>query len=348
MFTIGLEPGNVYTAWWVLANNPEFCEADPCSGGDFIGKAVEAETVVTYADGVIVDESGEAHFASFLPAGEVTDDPWFPGTEFANPSGAEIHLVINSHGPLIPEMAGEMVNSYRAGCTDDSLPPPFPDTAKADGEAGPNDCALVQAAVFQPADATDEAGGVHAEGMVVTHPSTGAMEPIEGATAHIVRSDDGVLAEMHAIGLEPGNVYTAWWVLANDPEVCEADPCSGGDFIGKAVEAETVVTYADGVIVGESGEAHFASFLPAGEVTDDPWFPGTAFANPSGAEIHLVINSHGPLIPEMAGEMLNSYRAGCTDDSLPPPFPDTAKADGEAGPNDCALVQAAVYQPGME
>ena len=148
--TVGLEPGNVYTAWWVLANNPEVCEADPCSGGDFIGKAVEAETVVTYADGVIVDESGEAHFASFLPAGEVTDDPWFPGTEFANPTGAEIHLVINSHGPLIPEKAGEMPNSYRAGCTDDSLPPPFPDTAKADGEAGPNDCALVQAAVYQP------------------------------------------------------------------------------------------------------------------------------------------------------------------------------------------------------
>ena len=50
MFTVGLEPGNVYTAWWVLANNPEFCEADPCSGGDFIGKAVEGETVVTYAE----------------------------------------------------------------------------------------------------------------------------------------------------------------------------------------------------------------------------------------------------------------------------------------------------------
>ena len=48
--------------------------------------------MVTYVDGVIVDESGEAHFASFLPAGEVTDDPWFPGTAFANPTGAEIHL----------------------------------------------------------------------------------------------------------------------------------------------------------------------------------------------------------------------------------------------------------------
>jgi len=42
--------------------------------------------------------------------------------------------------------------------------------------------------------------------------------------------------------------------------------------------------------------------------------------------------------------MLNTYRSGCTDESLPASFPDTAKADGEPGPNTCALVQAAVFQ----
>lgn len=184
-------------------------------------------------------------------------------------------------------------------------------------------------------------------GLVVTHPATGAMAPVEGATAHIVRSAEGVTVQMHTMNLEPGNVYTAWWVLANNPDVCEASPCSGADFVGKAAEAQTEVAYADGVIVGESGEAHFAAYLPVGEVTDDPWF-GNGFTNPTGAEIHLVINSHGPLIPERAGEMLNTYRAGCTDESLPAPFPDTAKADGEAGPNACALVQAAVFQPVAE
>jgi len=184
-------------------------------------------------------------------------------------------------------------------------------------------------------------------GYVVTHPETGAMAPVEGATAHIVRSAEGVTVQMHTMNLEPGNVYTAWWVLANNPDVCEASPCSGADFVGKAADAQTEVAYADGVIVGESGEAHFAAYLPVGEVTDDPWF-GNGFTNPAGAEIHLVINSHGPLIPERAGEMLNTYRAGCTDESLPAPFPATAKADGEAGPNTCALVQAAVFQPEME
>ncbi len=184
-------------------------------------------------------------------------------------------------------------------------------------------------------------------GHVVTHPATGAMAPVAGASAHIVRSAEGVTVQMHTRDLEPGTVYTAWWVLANNPEVCEASPCSGADFVGKAAEAQTEVAYADGVIVGESGEAHFAAYLPVGEVTDDPWF-GNGFTNPTGAEIHLVINSHGPLIPERASEMLNTYRAGCTDESLPPPFPDTAKADGEPGPNACALVQAAVFQPATE
>jgi len=153
--------------------------------------------------------------------------------------------------------------------------------------------------------------------------------------------------QMHAVDLEPDTVYTAWWVLANNPEVCEASPCSAADFLGKQAEAGTVIAYADGVIVGENGEAHFTSFLPVGEVVDDPWFPENQFVNPTGAEVHLVINSHGPLIPERAAEMVNTYRAGCTDESLPPPFPDTAKADGEAGPNACALVQAAVFQPDM-
>lgn len=180
-------------------------------------------------------------------------------------------------------------------------------------------------------------------GQVVSHPSTGAMAPIAGGSAVILTSEEGATAWMHTVGLTPGNVYTAWWVIANNPEVCEEDPCSGGDFIGKADAAQTEVTYADGVLVGESGEARFVAHLSAGDVENNPWF-GNGFTNPTGAEIHLVINDHGPLIPEMADTMLNSYRGGCTDESLPGPFPDTAKADGEPGPNTCALVQAAIFQ----
>jgi hypothetical protein len=85
----------------------------------------------------------------------------------------------------------------------------------------------------------------------------------------------------------------------------------------------------------------FTAFLPVGEVVEG-WF-GNGLTNPLGAEIHLIINDHGEVIPEMAANMLNTYRGGCSDDSLPPPFPDSAKADGESGPNPCRLIQDAVF-----
>jgi hypothetical protein len=59
--------------------------------------------------------------------------------------------VLNDHGPLLPEMASTMVNTYRGGCADESIPDAFPDSARADGEPGPNTCRLVQDAIFEPA-----------------------------------------------------------------------------------------------------------------------------------------------------------------------------------------------------
>ncbi len=65
---------------------------------------------------------------------------------------------------------------------------------------------------------------------------------------------------------------------------------------------------------------------------------------PTGAKIHLVLNDHGRLHPEIAALMLTSYRGGCSDGSLPPPFPASAKADGVPGPNACVLIQDAIFQ----
>ena len=73
------------------------------------------------------------------------------------------------------------------------------------------------------------------------------------------------------------------------------------------------------------------------------WY-GNGLQDPEAAEIHLVINDHGPLLADMVGTMLGSYRGGCTDESLPLLFPDSAKADGTPGPNACLLYQVAVFQ----
>lgn len=43
--------------------------------------------------------------------------------------------------------------------------------------------------------------------------------------------------------------------------------------------------------------------------------------------------------------MIGTYRAGCTDASLPAFVPATAFADGTPGPNTCRLCQTAVLAP---
>jgi hypothetical protein len=75
-------------------------------------------------------------------------DAWYDN-DFSDPLGAEIHLVLNDHGPKITDLLSNMLHSYRGGCTDASLPPPFPASAKADGIPGPNTCRLYQTAIFQ-------------------------------------------------------------------------------------------------------------------------------------------------------------------------------------------------------
>ena len=61
------------------------------------------------------------------------------------------------------------------------------------------------------------------------------------------------------------------------------------------------------------------------------WIAGRGLENPLGADIHLVLNDHGPVLTEFMPEMIQTYRAGCTDASLPPIFPASAKADGTPG-----------------
>ena len=72
-----------------------------------------------------------------------------------------------------------------------------------------------------------------------------------------------------------------------------------------------------------------------------PWF-GDGFNNPN-AEIHLVLMDHGPTVDGRADEMLNSLRGGCTDESVPAPYPAVAHANGFAGPNTCQLYQFAIF-----
>lgn len=178
---------------------------------------------------------------------------------------------------------------------------------------------------------------------VAWHAQTGSTELVEGASASLVRNDNGITYRFQTRGLTPGNAYTLWLVVIDQPDQCQASPCAAPDFLANA-GPDAQVTYAAGHVVGGSGNATFAGSRSVGPI--EGWLPDRTFDNPRGAEVHLVVNDHGPSLAEHMPGMIHTYRGGCSDDSpFPAIFPDTALADGEPGPNTCLLTQAAVFVP---
>ncbi len=163
-----------------------------------------------------------------------------------------------------------------------------------------------------------------------------------GAMAQLVRTENGISYSVTTSDLVPGHAYTVWVVVVNNPAACVATPCSPQDVL-LTPATETQVTYGTGHVVGGSGRAGFGGTLRAGALPSG-WFAGQGLDNPLGAEVHLVLNDHGPVLTEFMPEMIKTYRAGCTDASLPAIFPASAKADGTPGPNTCRLTQFAVFQ----
>ena len=201
---------------------------------------------------------------------------------------------------------------------------------------------LIAAALLKTQEASASGNGGPLQSSVNWHAQSGSG-PVEGAHATLNTNSNGASFTFHATQLKPGHVYTVWFVVINAPENCATSPCTApADVLGNTEGVQANVTYGTGHVVGESGLATFAGFVPAGAMPDG-WFDND-FSNPLGAEIHLVLNDHGPKIPELVSNMLHTYRGGCTDVSLPPPFPGTAKADGIPGPNNCRLYQVAIFQ----
>lgn len=93
-------------------------------------------------------------------------------------------------------------------------------------------------------------------------------------------------------------------------------------------------------MIAESGEAHYWASLPIDLLTVDPdedadqLIVGDGILeDPRGAEIHLVLRTHGEAIPGLVGYQLTTFNAGCT--TAPPAL---------QGPNTCMNLQAAIHK----
>ncbi|CAN5699595.1 hypothetical protein BH23GEM9_BH23GEM9_19860 [soil metagenome] len=188
------------------------------------------------------------------------------------------------------------------------------------------------------------AAAQHADATVMWHAQQAALGrsgPVDGASASLVRTDNGASFQLRTTGLTPGNAYTLWLVVINNPAACAATPCSAPDILlNPATDAQ--VRFAAGNVAGGSGRGTFAGAVQEGPLSG--WLSDRSFHNSRDAEIHLVVNDHGPMLPDYMPGMIRTYRGGCADSSpFPPVFPATALADGEPGPNTCRLYQAAVF-----
>ena len=176
---------------------------------------------------------------------------------------------------------------------------------------------------------------------ITTHFSQGDVVDIEGGTATLISTEDGIAIRFATRNLEENHVYTLWVAMINNPEACSSNPC-GPQVLGDPDLVLSEMTQGDSLLyTSDNALMEFTAFIPAGDVAEG-WF-GNGLTNPQGAEVHAVVQDHGELLPEMASTMLNTVRGGCTDESVPPPYPDNAKADGEPGPNTCRGIQVAIF-----
>lgn len=165
--------------------------------------------------------------------------------------------------------------------------------------------------------------------------------PVEGTTVVLEKGPFGVAMAIKSSGLTPGDVVTVWWVAIQNPQVCSTNPCTPIETMSIESGSDSVVALAASGVVAADGTISLASFLPTGEVEGN--FFDTTLHSPETAEYHLPIHNHGPLDPSIAQEMLTSFRAGCTDESLPEYYPQTALSDGVQGNFDCKTVQVAAF-----
>src|SRR4051794_17049118 len=196
---------------------------------------------------------------------------------------------------------------------------------------------IVATAGAAPAQIHRVAVGSHAQSGNVPFSPVGG-----GATAQLIRNENGISYSLGTEKLQPGHAYTVWVVVINNPAACTASPCSGPDIVLNPA-TRSQITYGGGHVVGENGKAGFGGHLKQGPIPQG-WLPGRALEDPFAADVHLVLNDHRPVLTAYMPEMTHTSRAGCTDASLPAIFPATARADGTPGPNTCRLWQVAVFE----
>ena len=204
------------------------------------------------------------------------------------------------------------------------------------------------------ASAVNDAGpGAAATGGAVAddEPVVRLTDLVPVGSSRLVRTPNGISFNLSTTDLTPGDPYTLWFVVFNEPGQCAVPhECAPEDVVNDAAKPDLI--YAAGRIAGGSGAATFAGRVgmgdTAGSVNLPVGLPSYGLLEPYDAEIHLAVHHHGPKLPEYMPDMIMSIDGGCTDAGVPAAgvmSPWNQHPFGRRGPNTCATIQAVVHRP---
>lgn len=172
------------------------------------------------------------------------------------------------------------------------------------------------------------------------------QQPTPVGSSTVVRTDRGGSLTLETTGLAAGEVVTLWWLVFNDPDSCRAgipavSSCGHPDAM--AGRGGFSAVHAAGRIVEANGTAHYGAHLRLEDPSRALVGPGLLYAR--GAEIILVLKTHGPKIPRLVSQQLRTFSGGCADRTDAPPG---ARPEllGDAGPNNCGEIQISVHRTG--
>jgi hypothetical protein len=161
------------TMWFAVFNNPDACMAGGpgvCGTPDLQNAA--AQPALVYGSGQRVRGEGPVSFAASLTKGSTLGAQL--GSGLLDPAKAEIHVVLRSHGPVLPDVAqlGSQISIFNGGCP-------------------PNACGNLQVAVHRPSEA-DASGRSTSSVRLFGTPTV-----VPDASSTLWRRENGVIAVLH-------------------------------------------------------------------------------------------------------------------------------------------------------
>lgn len=155
---------------------------------------------------------------------------------------------------------------------------------------------------------------------VRTFPGPGVV--VAGGDATLVRQPNGASFTFTGVGLAAGDAHTIWFVAFNNPAACTSPMMDDGALVslcgladlGNAAARPSAV-WGAGHVVGGSGIATFGGRVAEGDTSGCDALGrlpcNDGLTDPSGAEIHLVLRTHGPATPDLVNEQIHSFNRGC-------------------------------------